>query len=278
MGANHAPGGGRAPGVAGSAGVSGTRRGACLLCRLPPLPLVYFPAPIPPSALAERSSRREGGDFRLFYARGFAPCIPAPEPARRWGMGANHALGGGCAPTRHWLDLPLCCLVGGARRFWSPAAPAFSFLSCPLFPLPPSPVGKGETISLFRRGLPPPAPRALNRLRHLQSLPSRYPEGRPRAALGNGGEPRAQRGVCLRRRQFGAKPTGSGSLRAEPAAKERGDRGRGTSAFEMVLSPGAGRASAARGKLLAGHHSGRDSRYRRGIKYGYPPTYYPYSA
>ena len=29
-----------------------------------------------------------------------------------------------------------------------------------------------------------------------------------------------------------------------PAAKERGDRGRGTSAFEMVLSPGAGRASA----------------------------------
>ena len=35
-------------------------------------------------------------------------------------------------------------------------------------------------------------------------------------------------------------------LRAVPAAKERGDRGRGTSAFEMVLSPGAGIASAAR--------------------------------
>ena len=29
-----------------------------------------------------------------------------------------------------------------------------------------------------------------------------------------------------------------------PAAKERGDRGRGTSAFEMVLSPGAGITSA----------------------------------
>ena len=112
----------------------------------------------------------------------------------------------------------------------SPAAPAFSLLFCPLSPRPPSPVGKGENITLFRRGLPPPAPRALNRLRHLQSLPSRY-----------------QTGVCLRRRQFGAKPTGSGSLRAEPAAKERGDRGRGTSAFEMVLSPGAGIASAARG-------------------------------
>ena len=177
MGANHAPGGGRAPGVAGSAGVSGPRRGACLLCR--------------------------------------------------------------------------------------PPAPAFSFLFCP-HPPAPLPGGKGENITLFRRGLPPPAPRALNRLRHLQSLPSRYPEGRPRAALGNGGEPRAQRGVCLRRRQFGAKPTGSGSLRAVPPAKERGDRGRGTSAFEMVLSPGAGRASAARGKLLAGHHSGRNSQCRAG--------------
>ena len=32
---------------------------------------------------------------------------------------------------------------------------------------------------------------------------------------------------------------------AVPAAKERGDRGRGTSAFEMVLSPGAGIANAA---------------------------------
>ena len=31
--------GGACPGVAGSAGVSGTRRGACLLCRLPTLPL-----------------------------------------------------------------------------------------------------------------------------------------------------------------------------------------------------------------------------------------------
>ncbi len=34
-------------------------------------------------------------------------------------------------------------------------------------------------------------------------------------------------------------------LLAVPAAKERGDRGRGTSAFEMVLSPGAGKTSAA---------------------------------
>ena len=38
-------------------------------------------------------------------------------------------------------------------------------------------------------------------------------------------------------------------LLAVPAAKERGDRGRGTSAFEMVLSPGAGRTNAARGAV-----------------------------
>ena len=42
------------------------------------------------------------------------------------------------------------------------------------------------------------------------------------------------------------------STGAVPVAKERGDRGRGTSAFEMVLSPGAGIASAARVLLLSG--------------------------
>ena len=41
--------GGACPGVAGAAGVSGTRRGACLLCRLPALPLTCFLAPIPPA-------------------------------------------------------------------------------------------------------------------------------------------------------------------------------------------------------------------------------------
>ena len=58
--------GGACPGVAGAAGVSGTRRRACLLCRLPTLPLwcprggapalspvnpalTCFPAPIPPA-------------------------------------------------------------------------------------------------------------------------------------------------------------------------------------------------------------------------------------
>ena len=100
--------------------------------------------------------------------------------------------GGAASPRRHLHALPLWCPEGrrapggtctpcrcGARRGGEPpaalAVPAFCFLSCPLSPQPPSPAGKGETFSLFRRGLPPPAPRALNRLRHLQSLPSRCP-------------------------------------------------------------------------------------------------------
>ena len=51
-------------------------------------------------------------------------------------------------------------------------------LACFPAPIPPAPFPSGEgggNITLFRRGLPPPAPRALNRLRHLQNLPSRYP-------------------------------------------------------------------------------------------------------
>ena len=57
-------------------------------------------------------------------------------------------------------------------------------------------------------------------------------------------------------------PAGEGGL---------GDRGK-----ENKLKAGA--AGDKESKPPAGHHSGRDSRYRRGIKYGYPPTYYPYSA
>ena len=155
----------------------------------------------------------------LFHARGFAPCIPAPEPE------AARA-----EPAEQMPD--------GGLPFWLLAYPAFSLLFCP-----PSPTGKGEIFSLFRRGLRP-----------------RHPGISPLAALT---EP-AKRVPGGRNPRFAAKPKEPPFLLAEPAAKERGDRGRGTSAFEMVLSPGAGRASAARDKLLAGHHNGRDSQCRAG--------------
>ena len=57
---------------------AGTRRGACPVGRLLPLPLSFFSAPYPPSPLP----RRGRGSPRLFHARGFAPCIPGAEPRR----------------------------------------------------------------------------------------------------------------------------------------------------------------------------------------------------
>ena len=81
----------------------------------------------------------------------------------------------------------------------------------PPSPRPPSPPGKGEIKGYFMQGASPLA------------SPGLYPGGTG-----------STKGFCL-------------STGAVPVAKERGDRGRGTSAFEMVLSPGAGRASAAQG-------------------------------
>ena len=54
--------------------------GACLLCRLPTMPLVYFLSPIP----RPPSPPGKGEIFLFSYARGSAPCIPGVEPARHW--------------------------------------------------------------------------------------------------------------------------------------------------------------------------------------------------
>ena len=159
-------------------------------------------------------------------------------------QGASPLASPGAEPARRLLALPLWYPAGGvppalpARRALavpcgglpslSPAHPAFGLLSCPLSPRPPSPVGKGETISLFRRGLRP-----------------RHPCIKPFAALI---VPDKQVPSAAGSLRFGAKPIEHAFLWAVPAAKERGDRGRGTSAFEMVLSPGAGRTSAVGGK------------------------------
>ena len=112
---------------------------------------------------------------------------------------------------------------------WSPAYPAFSLLSRP-HPPTPLPSGKGETISLFCRGLRPRHPG----IRPLTALTATA------AMVPSGGLPSAS--------PVWRKTVRTAFLLAVPAAKERGDRGRGTSAFEMVLSPGAGITNAARGK------------------------------
>ena len=167
------PGGAACLGVAGAAGVRRASAvpggGACLLCRLLTLPLAYFFAPIP-----QPPSRREGGDYRLFYARGCAPCIPGAEPTRHW-----FAL-----PLwkTQWGGLPRRCRRGGRQRYpaggvpalspacpatavpaggvpaLSPVNPAFNLLSCP-HPPTPFPAGRGLTIGYFCKGLRPLHPR-----------------------------------------------------------------------------------------------------------------------
>ena len=138
----------------------------------------------------------------------------------------------GACPAGCRQTLPLWYPQGGLAVLVA-SLPAVSFISCPLSPRPPSPVGKGELFTLFRRGLRP-----------------RHPCIRPFAAL----IVPAMRAPHARSLRFAAKTTGSGSLWAVPSAKERGDRERwnypsqATAAFEMVLSPGAGIASAAQGQ------------------------------
>ena len=189
--------------------------GACLLCRLPPLPfrhpqgglafsprlptlpLACFLSPIPPTPFPGG----EGGALRLFYARGFAPCIPGVEPGRHWERGRTTRPAGAYFSCR-LPPLPFRHPQGGLPSL-PPAAPAISapagglalFAACrpchsgtrrgaclfprlPTLPLvyfpaplprrgrisprPPSPPGKGETKVFFMQGASPLASPGLN--------------------------------------------------------------------------------------------------------------------
>ena len=135
-------------------------------------------------------------------------------------------------------DRPAPAIPCGAACL--PCRPPALPLACFVAPIPPpalaersSPPGKGESQSLFRRGRSP-----------------RHPGIKPPAALT---EP-AKRVPCAWEPAVRRKTERTAFPWAVPAAKERGDRGRwnypsqATAAFEMVLSPGAGIASAARGQ------------------------------
>ena len=143
---------------------------ACLLCCLPPLPLACFSAPLP----------RRGR---------IAPCPPSPpgkgEIFSFLMQGASPLASPRLSRKRHGLNLRNKCPMGGLP-FWLPAYPAFSLLFCPPSPKgkdsppPPFPDGEGGVFWFIPPGAPPPAPRALDRLRHLQTLPNRCPaEGLP---------------------------------------------------------------------------------------------------
>ena len=125
---------------------------------MPPCPafslLCCPPSPRPPSPVGK------GEDSRLFHARGFAPCIPAPKPGRHRNRGGISRAGRGLAPALP-ADLAVSVPSGG-RRFGLPPYPAFSFPSCPPSPQPPSPPGKGEIQGYFMRGASPLASPGLN--------------------------------------------------------------------------------------------------------------------
>ena len=178
---------------------------ACLLGRLPPLPLAFFVAPYPPSPLP----RRGRGRPRLFHARGFAPCIPGIKPLAAQAEPEKQALGGGL-PRRCRLTLSCRCPAAEAGRRWDGASPApggglppalpvdttavvFAWAACifgclPALPLvlilPPFPEGEGYPPTLFPGeeggdskiilpGATAPGTPAFDRLRHLQTLPCR---------------------------------------------------------------------------------------------------------
>ena len=129
---------------------------------LPPFPEGegYPPDPRSQSALP----RRGRGRPKLFYARGFAPCIPGAGRGAALGKEANHAPGGGRAPYgAGGRGHP------GARRgclpSLPPAYPAFAFFSAP-YPPTPFPGGEGGDQSYFMQGASPLASPGLGGARH----------------------------------------------------------------------------------------------------------------
>ena len=104
------------------------------------VPLVLLLPPIPPPALAERSSPAGKEEIYSYLMQGAPPLAsPGGLNPRGIGVGASHVCGGRCA----FLVAGFHCLP-------------LAFL--PLSPRPPSPEGKGEIFSLFCRGLRPRHP------------------------------------------------------------------------------------------------------------------------
>ena len=76
-----------------------------------------------------------------------------------------------------------------------PPCPAFSLLFCPLSPDPLPLRGRGSPKDYFAGGFAPGTP-ALNRLRHLQTVPNRNPEAEPGWHRSRGGVSRAGGGLA----------------------------------------------------------------------------------
>ena len=165
---------------------------ACLLGRLPPLPLAFFVAPIPPTPFPAG----EGGDSKIILPGATAPGTPAFDrlrhlqtlPCRYPGTESlaaqaepeKQAPGGGLPPALP-VDTVAVVFAGAACVFGRlPPLPLAFFVA----PIPPTPFpgGEGGDQGYFMQGASPLASPAFDRLRHLQTLPCRYPGIKPLAA------------------------------------------------------------------------------------------------
>ena len=154
---------------------SGAQGVACFLCRLLTLPLAYFLSPIPPPALAERSSPPGKGVIFSFLMQGAPPLAsPGLNPGGTYSPSKTGTQRRACPSAPCVVGLPRRCPRGGVLSL-SPAYPAFSLLCCP-HPPAPLPSGKGEIQSLFRRGLRPRHP-GIRPLAALTSLAMQVPGG-----------------------------------------------------------------------------------------------------
>ena len=89
--------------------------GARPLGRLPTLPLACFLAPIPPPALAERSSRREGGDYK-FILPGAPPSTPRHQTVYGTDSPCRCSPPAGARPLCHLPPLPVALLLPPSPR------------------------------------------------------------------------------------------------------------------------------------------------------------------
>ena len=137
------------------------------------LPCLWFaflpPSPLPPFPAGK------GGDFFVFLCKGLRPRHPCIKPFAAFIVFSAVVPGGGLAPSGTG-----CSCRCGVRRegvpALPPAYPAFGLISCPHPPNPLPQQGRGRILLYFAGGFAPGTP-ALNRLRHLQNLPSRCPTG-----------------------------------------------------------------------------------------------------
>ena len=145
------PSGGLVPGVAVSAGVSGTLRGACPLYRPPTLPLVCLFAPYPPNPLP----RQGRGRFFCFLMQGASPLAsPAFNRLRHLQNLPSRCPAGGL-PRRHWLDLPIRHSTGACLRHRQFAAKPTETLSYERCRQPRRGGTGGEELRRLRWSSPP---------------------------------------------------------------------------------------------------------------------------